>query len=142
MSIHEDYASGTPYSANYVIAVIDGQEEAQRAAGALHAAGFPDAAVGLSPEVKACLTPLVKSPAMEGSLGEPPTEAEKMFTEEGLDHEKYAKERLQCHVVLRITTAGHEQVEQARRVLAAHHAHTIMRVGRWTRENLSDRLDG
>ena len=47
MSIYEDYTSGVPHSANYVIAVIDGQEEAQRAAGALHAAGFPDAAVGL-----------------------------------------------------------------------------------------------
>jgi hypothetical protein len=60
MSIHEDYPSGMPHTANYVIAVIDGQEEALRAADALHAAGFPDAAVGLSPEAKACLTPLVK----------------------------------------------------------------------------------
>ena len=66
----------------------------------------------------------------------------KTVSEEGLDQEKYAKERLQCHVVLRITTAGQDQVEQARRVLAAHHAHTIMRVGRWTRETLSDRFDG
>ncbi len=142
MSIHEDYTSGIPHTANYVIAVIDSHEEAQRVTGALHAVGFADDAVALSPEVKVCSTPLVKSPAMEGSLGEPPTEAEKLFAEEGLNQEEYAEERLRCHVVLRINTAGHEQVEQARRVLAAHHAHTIMRVGRWTRENLSDRLDG
>jgi hypothetical protein len=142
MSIHEDYTSGIPHTANYVIAVIDSHEEAQRATDALHVVGFAHDAVALSPEAKACLTPLVKSPAMEGSLGEPPTEAGKLFTEEGLDQEEYAEERLQCHVVLRINTAGHEQVQQARRVLAAHHAHTIMRVGRWTREKLSDRLDG
>jgi hypothetical protein len=142
MSIREDYTSDIPHTANYVIAVIDSHEEAQRATDALHAVGFADDAVALSPEAKACSTPLVKSPAMEGSLGEPPTEAEKLFTEEGLNQEEYAEERLQCHVVLRINTAGHEQVEWARRVLAAHHAHTIMRVGRWTRENLSDRLDG
>jgi len=142
MSMHEEYPSGLPHSANYVIAVIDGQQEALRATSALHAAGFSEAAVGLSPEARACLIPLVNSPAMEGSLGQPPTAAEKLFTEEGLDQEKYAKERLQCHVVLRITTAGQDQVEQARRVLAAHHAHTIMRVGRWTRETLSDRFDG
>ena len=142
MSIHEDYTSGIPHTANYVIAVIDNHEEAQRATDALHTIGFAYDAVALSPEAKACSTPLVKSRAMQGSLGEPPNEAGKLFTEEGLDQEEYAEQRLQCHVVLRINTAGHEQVEQARRVLAAHHAHTIMRVGRWTRENLSDRLDG
>ena len=141
MFIHEEYTFGIPHTANYVIAVIDSQEEAQRASDALHSVGFADA-VALSPEAKACLTPLVKSLAMQGSLGEPPTEAKKLFTEEGLDQEAYAMERLQCHVVLRINAAGHDQVEQARRVLASHHAHTIMRVGRWTRENLSDRLDG
>ena len=142
MFIHEDYTSGIPHSANYVIAVIDSHEEAQRATVALHAVGFANNAVALSPEAIVCSTPLVKSSAMEGSLGEPPTEAGKLFTEEGLNQEEYAEERLRCHVVLRINTAGHEQVEQARRVLAANHAHTIMRVGRWTRENLSSRLNG
>ena len=142
MSTIEDYNAGIHHSNNYVIAVIDSPEEAERATDALHAAGFAHDAVALSPEAKVCVTPLAESPAMEGSLGAPATQAQGLLTEEGLDHEEYAEARLQCHVVLRVNTAGGAQVEQARRVLATHHAYNIKRVGRWTRENLSDRLDG
>jgi hypothetical protein len=141
MSMYEDYTTSVPHSNNYVMAVIDDHEEAWHATEALHAAGFAYNAVALSPEVKVCSTPLVQSPAMARSLGEPPTQMQELLTEEGLDHAEYALARLQCHVVLRITAKG-AQVEEARRVLVAHHAHSIKRVGRWTRENLSSRLDG
>ena len=39
MSVHEDYTSDIPHSANYVIAVIDSHEEAQRATDALQQGG-------------------------------------------------------------------------------------------------------
>jgi hypothetical protein len=142
MSTHEHYTIAILHSNNYVMAVIDSPEEAELATGALYAAGFAENAVALSPEAKVCLIPLAESPAMRGSLGQPPTQAQEMLTEEGLDHAEYAAARLQCHVVVRVNTAGNAQVEQARRVLVAHHAHSIKRVGRWTRENLSNLLDG
>jgi hypothetical protein len=140
--MHEDFTTSIPHSYNYVMAVIDDHEEAWRATDALYAAGFAYNSVALSPEVRVCLTPLADSPSMARSLGEPPTQIQEMLTEEGLDHAQYALARLQCHVVLRVNASGHAQVEEARRVLAAHHAHNIKRVGRWTRENLSSRLDG
>ncbi len=144
MSSHEqsnpaDYTGNPAHFSEYVIAVVDRHEEARRAAAALQAAGFSQDDIVLSPEAGQSTILLQASEGMEESLAEPPTTGEELFTEEGIDQELYATERAQGHVIVRIHTAKDEQVETARAVLAAHHAHAIRHVGTWTRETLSDK---
>jgi hypothetical protein len=137
-----NYIGNPAHFSNYVIAVIEDREEAERAAAALHTAGFAQDAIVLSPEVDPRATPLQESEGMEHSLAEPPTTAEKLFTEEGLDQELYATERARGHVVVRVRTENDTNVESARKELATHHAYAIRHVGKWMGETLSDAPDG
>ena len=60
-----------------------------------------------------------ESEHQQGTLADPPTQAESLFTEEGLDQEQYAAERRQGHVVIQVQTSKTEDVERAHGVLVA-----------------------
>jgi hypothetical protein len=115
---------------NYVIAVLDRPEDDQEVVEALKAHGFAPADIVFS-------APPVQQE--QGTLADPPTLAERLFTEEGLDQAEYATAREQGHVVIQVHTPESEDVDRAHAILVAHQAHTIKRVGTWTRENLPNK---
>jgi hypothetical protein len=129
----EPYAEGTAPFMNYVIAVLDAPEDGQEVVEALEAHGFPPADIVLSAPLNRSTPPAQRE---QGTLADPPTPAEQLFTEEGLDQAEYATARQQGHVVIQVHTPESEDVERAHAILVAHQAHTIKRVGTWTRENL------
>lgn len=127
------YAKGEVPFDNYVIAVLDAPEDAQETRRALEARGFTATDIAVSAPLHRN-TP--KSEREQGTLADPPTTGERLLTEEGLDQAEYATERERGHVVIQVKTPELEDVDRAHAVLVAHQAHTIKRVGRWTRENL------
>ncbi len=133
MTTSEPYAEGEVPFTNYVIAVLDTPEAAQETADALKARGFAANDIALSAPLRRETPP---SQAQQGTLADPPTTGEQVLTEEGLDQAEYATARRDGHVVIQVHTPEDEDVERAHAVLVAQHAHTIKRVGRWTRENL------
>jgi hypothetical protein len=129
----EPYAEGKVPFMNYVIAVLDTPEDGQEVAEALKAHGFADADIALSAPLNQHTPPEQQD---QGTLADPPTTAQRLFTEEGLDQAEYATAREQGHVVIQVHTPESEDVDRAHAILVAHQAHTIKRVGTWTRENL------
>lgn len=130
------YAKGDVPFKNYVIAVLDTPAGAKAAADALKAGGFAAAAVVVSAPLRHD-TP--ESEREQGTLADPPTTGQSVFTEEGLDQEEYAQERRLGHIVIQVRTPRSEDVDRAHEILINQHAHTIKRVGTWTRENLPNR---
>lgn len=126
----EPCAEGKVPFMNYVIAVLDRPEDDQEVVEALRAHGFAPADIVFSapPEQQE-----------QGTLADPPTLAERLFTEEGLDQAEYATARERGYVVIQVHTPESEDVDRAHAILVAHQAHTIKRVGTWTRENLPER---
>ncbi|HEY7342051.1 MAG TPA: hypothetical protein VH591_14325 [Ktedonobacterales bacterium] len=131
----EPYAEGKVPFMNYVIAVVDTPEDGQEVAVALKAHGFAPADIVLSAPLNQHTPPAQRE---QGTLADPPTPAEQLFTEEGLDQAEYATARQAGHVVIQVHTPESEDVERAHAILVAHQAHTIKRVGTWTRENLPE----
>jgi len=132
----ELYAEGKVPFMNYVIAVLDTPEDGQEVAVALKSHGFAPADIVLSAPLDRHTPPAQRE---QGTLADPPSPAEQLFTEEGLDQAEYATARQQGHVVIQVHTPEGEDVERAHAILVAHQAHTIKRVGTWTRENLPQR---
>lgn len=132
----EPYAEGKVPFMNYVIAVLDTPEDGQEIVEALEAHGFASTDIALSAPLNQHTPPEQRE---QGTLADPPTTAERLFTEEGLDQAEYAAAREQGHVVIQVHTPESEDVERAHAILVAHQAHTIKRVGTWTRENLPER---
>jgi hypothetical protein len=133
MTSSELYAQGKVPFTNYVIAVLDTAEEARETAEALKARGFAQTDIVLS-------APLGQDTHKSelGTLADPPTPVEQLLTEEGLDQEEYATARRSGHTVIQVYTPEMEDVDRAHAILTTHQAHTIKRVGRWTRENLPE----
>jgi hypothetical protein len=133
MSVSNTWSDEEIPFADYVIAALRTPEEAERAVKDLEAGGFRDEDVRLSapPEEQQGQHKL-------GTLADTPSPAKRVFTEEGLDQERYEAERQWGHVIVHVRTPHADDVERARAILVAHHAHSIKRVGRWTRENLPE----
>jgi len=129
----EPYAEGKVPFMNYVIAVLDMPEDGQEVVEALRTHGFAPADIVLSSPLNQHTLP---SQREQGTLADPPTLAERLFTEEGLDQAEYATARQQGDVVIQVHTPESEDVDRVHAILVAHQAHTIKRVGTWTRENL------
>lgn len=127
------YDQGNVPFKDYVIAVLDTPADAKAAADALAAGGFATDDIVLSAPLRPT-TP--ESERKQGTLADPPTGAQSLLTEEGFDQEQYAVERRRGHVVIQVHTPHMEDVDRAHEILVAHQAHTIKRVGTWTRENL------
>lgn len=136
MASSNEYAKGEVPFKNYVIAVLDTPAEADRTADALQAGGFAPTDIVVSSPLRRN-TP--ESEREQGTLADPPTKTQSVLTEEGLDQDEYATERRNGHVVIQVQAKKDEQVERAHEILVANHAHTIKRVGTWTRENLPER---
>ncbi len=102
MTTSDQYAQGKVPFTNYVIAVVDTPGAAQKAREALEAEGFAAADIAMSAPLQPS-TP--ESERQQGTLADPPTHAESLFTEEGLDQEQYAAERRQGHVVIQVQTS-------------------------------------
>jgi len=132
----EPYAEGKVPFMNYVIAVLDAPEDSQEIVEALKAHGFAAADIVFSAPLNQHTLPARQQ---QGTLADPPTLAERLFTEDGLDQAEYATARDQGHVVIQVHTPESEDVDRAHAILMAHQAHTIKRVGTWTRENLPER---
>lgn len=133
MTQSEPYAEGKVPFKNYVIAVLDTPEDGQEVAEALKEHGFAAEDIALSAPLNQHTPPEQQE---QGTLADPPTTAERLFTEEGLDQVEYATAREQGHVVIQVHTPESEDVDRAHAILMAHQAKTIKRVGTWTRENL------
>ncbi|MGE5334934.1 MAG: hypothetical protein ACM3N4_09570 [Nitrososphaerota archaeon] len=129
----QQYARGDVPFSNYVIAVLDTPAQAKAAHEALKKQGFAAADIVLSAPLRPS-TP--EAEREQGTLADPPTRGERLLTEEGYDQELYTTERERGHVVIQVRTPDSRDVDIAHRVLVAHNAHTIKRVGTWTRENL------
>lgn len=127
------YTRGEVPFTDYVIAVLNTLEEAKATEHALRAQGFAAADIALSAPLHPS-TP--ESEREHGTLADPPTTAESLFTEEGYSQEQYEAERRRGHIVIHVHTPDSKDVDRAHKVLTEHGAHTIKRVGAWTRENL------
>lgn len=130
-----EYARGEVPFTNYVIAVLTTLEEAKATEEALRTRGFAPADIVLSAPLKPS-TP--ESEREQGTLADPPTTAQSIFTEEGYHQEQYEAERRRGHVVIQVQTPDSKDVDRAHKVLVEHGAHLIMRVGALTRERLPD----
>jgi hypothetical protein len=130
-----EYARGEVPFTNYVIAVLTTLEEAKATEEALRTRGFAPADIVLA----APLTPSTpESEREQGTLADPPTTAQGIFTEEGYHQEQYEAERWRGHVVIQVGTPDSKDVDRAHKVLVEHGAHRIMRVGALTRERLPE----
>ena len=119
----------------YVVGAIDDRAEAEEAVRTLRADGFaPDDVVLSAP---ASPGPQARQQE-QGTLADAPNTAQRVFTEEGLDQEQFATERQRGRAIIHVHTPHEEDVHRAHAILVAHHAHTLKRVGRWTRENLPE----
>ena len=130
-----DYARGEVPFTNYVIAVLNTPAEAKATEEALKAHGFAPADIVLSAPLKPG-TP--ESEREQGTLADPPTTAQSLFTEEGYNQEEYEAERRRGHVVIQVRTPDDKDVDRAHKALVEHGAHTIMRMGALIRERLPD----
>ncbi len=136
MTASEPYATGKAPFKNYVIAVLDSPADAREITDALKARGFAPTDIVLSAPLRQNTPPAQQE---QGTLADPPTTGEQLLTEEGLDQAEYATARRQGHAVIQVRTPDSDDVEHAHAILTAHQAHTIKRVGTWTRENLPER---
>ena len=130
-----EYARGEVPFTNYVIAVLNTPAEAKATEEALKAHGFAPADIVLSAPLKPG-TP--ESEREQGTLADPPTTAQSLFTEEGYNQEEYEAERRRGHVVIQVRTPDDKDVDRAHKALVEHGAHSIMRMGALTRERLPD----
>ena len=128
-----EYARGEVPFTNYVIAVLNTFDEAKATEEALRTRGFAPADIVLSAPLKPS-TP--ESEREQGTLADPPTTAQSLFTEEGYNQEEYEAERRRGHVVIQVRTPDDKDVKRAHKVLVEHGARVIKRVGALTRENL------
>ena len=133
MTTSEPYAEGKVPFTNYVIAVLDTPADAEETSDALKAHGFAPADIVLSAPLH---EDMPASQKQQGTLADPPTRAEQVLTEEGLDQAEYATARREGHVVIQVHTPDDDDVDRAHAILTDHNATTIKRVGTWTRENL------
>jgi hypothetical protein len=120
---------------DYVLAVIDDRDDAEQAREDLRQNGFARDDVFLSAPAHPGAGALRRK---QGTLADAPGAVRRVFAEEGLDQEQYASERAHGRTIVHVCASRTNDIERARAILVAHSAHTIKRVGRWTRENLPE----
>lgn len=118
------------YPHNYLIAVIDDRAEAERAAQALSSAGWPENDIRLFPGkiVATQLEQLEERRSLPEKLA---ADVRHYVSDEGVMAEDYEEDARLGHHILAVYTPDDDQVEQARALLAAHHAHSIEHFGTW-----------
>ncbi len=118
------------YPHHYIVAVIDDRAEAQQAVQALRGAGWPEQDVRLfyGKEIAPRLSRIEGKRSLPEKLA---ADVRHYVSDEGVMAEDYEEEARLGHQILAVYTPHEEHVEQARRLLAAHHAHSIEHFGTW-----------
>ncbi len=118
------------YPHNYIVAVIDDRAEAEQAAEALSSAGWPENDIRLFAGQK--IAPRLEQIEEQRSLPEKlAADVRHYVSDEGVMAEDYEEDARLGHQILAIYTPDDAKVEQARALLAAHHAHSIEHFGTW-----------
>jgi hypothetical protein len=125
---------GTCYPANHVGAVIDRREDGEVAAAEMRSAGFSDVCLFHGEEAYASIRAATRH---DNAL----TRAWRRLRdvgEEGEFHRHFLSALQQGNSILIAYAASAEQVDQARTILARHHAHGMHYLGAWTLERLAE----
>ena len=121
---------GSWYPENYIVAVIDHRAEAEQAAEALRSAGWPamDVRLFAGTEVETHLNKIEEHRSLPKKLA---ADVRHVVSDEGIMGEDYEEDARLGHQILAVYTPNDDKVEQARTLLAAHHAHSIEYFGKW-----------
>jgi hypothetical protein len=116
------------HSEDYMIAVIDDLAEAEQAEEALWRAGWAteDTRLFRGYEIARHIDAIQKRRRIAERIA---ALAREMTSYESILGEDYQQEVLLGHQILAVYTPGPEQIEQARSLLLAHHAHDIEHFG-------------
>jgi|SRR5579859_1234315 len=131
---------GAWHTENYIVAVIDDLTEAEQAVAELQQGDWQPADVRLfrgKPSAR-------QIGAIEEHRSAPARLAAAVrgaSSEEGPISELYEQEAQQGHQIVAVYAADDEQVERARRILAAHQAHAIEYFGSWAITDLPRQED-
>lgn len=131
---------GDWHTEQYIAAVIDDLNQAERARQALEQAGWKPEDVRLirgKPAVEKIET-IEEHRSLPERLG---AAVRGTTSEEGPISEAYEAEAEQGHQILAASAADPEQVEQARQILARHQAHDVEYFGSWAITDLPARED-
>ena len=121
---------------NWVVGIIDDPAEAGRAADALRNAGILDddvmvlhgqEALDLAQAKEDAKNPIAKVIAAWGRVS----------TDPGTAEEEYLDAARQGHSLVNVRAESPEDVQRAREVLLAHHAHHVKHFGKWVNTDLS-----
>lgn len=123
-------------SPNWVVGVIDDAVEADRASVAARAAGFSDddvlvlhgqQALDLAKAKEDAMNPLKRLLTAWGNVS----------TDPGTAEEEYIEAARNGHSLVNVRAEAPEDVQRAREVLLAHHAHDVKHFGKWVNTDLS-----
>jgi hypothetical protein len=114
----------------YVVAVIDDLSEAETARTALHLADFGAGEMRLFRGALAA-EKLDETEKQRTLLERATVSVRGVVSDECIISEDYEAEARADHQILVVETRQPEQVEQAYRILRAHHGHSIEHFGRW-----------
>ncbi len=118
------------YTEDYVVAVIDDLQEAEAAAETLRQAGFGEGEIRLFEGAQ--VAGRIDETAKRRSLLERAVvSVRSVASDESIISEDYEQEAREGHQLLVVHTETQEQVNQAYRILRAHHGHAIEHFGRW-----------
>ena len=118
------------YPDNYIVAVIDDLQEAERAVEALHQAGFGENEVRLF-EGRHAASQIDDLEKQRGVLERAFTSVRSVASDESIIAEDYEQEARLGHHIVAVYTAEQAQVDQAYHLLRGYHAHAIEHFGRW-----------
>jgi hypothetical protein len=125
---------GTCYPTNHVCAVIDQEAETEGAVEALRAAGFANIRLFRGQEA---YTAIRRRSGQDNALWRVWRRVRDLGTE-GEIHQLYLATLRRGGSYVLVYASTRDQVDLARAILAAHHAHAIWHLGPWTMERLSE----
>lgn len=123
------------YPTNYIIAVVNDRQEAQRAVSALSDAGFShvDVLAGVD-----ALRMIEQKMDEQNPLAKLWENLRKTLTDEGANEHAYLDELRRGHSVVMAQVANAEDATRAGDILRGYHAHIVQHFDQWTVTNLPD----
>lgn len=121
---------------NWVVSIIDDPTEADRAVDALRAAGVPGENIHILHGQKALDVAQAHEDA-KNPIAKLISAWGRASTDPGTAEEEYLDAARQGHSLVNVRAASPEDVQRAREVLLAHHAHHVKHFGKWVSTDLS-----
>ncbi len=134
MPQESDTHSGALYPNNYVIAVIDNPQDAEKAVQTLRDAGYGSEDIRLFRGQE--LVEMLQEKEQKQGVMDRIASAFLRGSDDGDDLQKYVEEARKGHSVINVYERKSENANHIRDILAPFHAHTIKHFGTWTITNI------